>query len=294
MLLKPTEATAMLLSQYVDRYTLERDISLGREKQIRIAVRSLEQYCGRKLRTSELTDTCVSLWLKSRQHGGLSPHTVAGNRRILVALWRAAAESGLAPPLGKVRTIRCPDVSIRAFTHDDLRLLVAEAEKLRGTFRTMEILRRLYWRSYLMASYDSALRRCDMLSLSKRDIFRNPDGSGFLSFVQRKTGRTHHVGFRAETMRAIDECCGTDNRYLIWPQWAGRRQWFRAFKSLCEAAGVSGSSKFVRRAAASYAERDRPGSGRALLGHRTGLLFQQSYEDKRITTPVPVMPPPIG
>ncbi len=283
----------MLLADYIGRYSLERGISTGREQQIRYAVRSLENYCGGPIRLEELDEELVSGWLKERQ-ATLAPDTVAGNRRIILALWRGAAENGLARAPQKVRQIRLGDHAIRAFTHQDLTRLLVAADSLKGTFRNRNIFRRIYWRSYILASYDTALRRCDMLSLSVRDIFRRPDGVGFISLVQLKTKRRHAVCFTRVTMRAIDECMGDDDRYLIWPEWAGRRQWFRAFRHLCEVAGVSGTSKFIRRSAASYAESQRHGAGPALLGHASPVMFARSYDDRSISQPEPVMPPPFA
>jgi hypothetical protein len=55
-----------------------------------------------------------------------------------------------------------------------------------------------------------------------------------------------------------------------------------------------GSLRWLRRSAGSYAEKQLPGSGRRLLGHRAEWVFRDHYHDLSIAPPETVEPPALA
>lgn len=146
-------------------------------------------------------------------------------------------------------------------------------------------------RSLVNGQYDTALRIGDLQSVERSWML--PDGR--LTLVQHKTGRQHRVQFRAETLkdiRRLIECL--PGRRLIWPPFCDRRQFFRFFRSLRLRAGLDCGTKGIRRASASYVEREHPGLGWRHLGHSRPGLDVRHYLDPGIAWPDATMPPPIS
>ena len=141
----------------------------------------------------------------------------------------------MSPVPSQLRTVKVPARVPTAFTVEQMCALLAAADSTE---------RPLWWRSLLLASYDTALRLGDLLSIERPDVW--PDGS--LSIVQSKTGRTHRVKLRAETLKAIDKHLAGRTTGLIWPLWARREALYRAFQKLRQAAGIkSGTLRWIRR-----------------------------------------------
>src|SRR5258707_12451654 len=115
----------MLLSDFVPRYALCRDVSADYVEQLTITVNRLEQVAGRALEVSELTDELVNRWilrLKELQ----APQTARNKRRSLLTIWKAAAEEGLCGPPGRIRPVKMPEPIVEGWS-------VAEAGKLLAT-----------------------------------------------------------------------------------------------------------------------------------------------------------------
>lgn len=285
----------MELSVYVGRYVLEHDLAESSVEQLQLRAKLLTDFAGGKLCLCEIDAELVNRWLVSRQQKGLSPDTVHGDRSKIIALLNAASESGLCPPLGKVRRIKRPRKIPRAFTHDDVAKVLAVVKKLRGNIKLGRkdtgTSRRLYWVAFILAAYDSGLRRSDLLSV-ERNWVRPDDGGGSLCLVQKKTGRVIYRRFRQSTMAAIDALCAGRTTGPIWCGYPTRRVWCQAFKRLCKKAGVDGSAKFLRRSGASYTAREHGrDAAKQFLGHATDYVADASYIDPSIAYPSPVLPP---
>jgi integrase len=199
---------------------------------------------------------------------------------MLVTLWRWAADNDLCDLPQKLRSVRVPENVPTAFTIDDMQRLLWAANYLNNP---------LYWKSLLLAAYDTALRLGDLLSIERQDIW--PDGS--LSIVQRKTGRTHRVQLRPETMEAIESYLNGRKTGTIWPLLTQTRNGFYAvFRRLKRWAKMeNGSMKWLRRASASYVEASHPGMGWRHLGHAAPGLAEKCYLDPKIVRPKPTLPP---
>jgi hypothetical protein len=113
---------------------------------------------------------------------------------------------------------------------------------------------------------------------------------GTLAFVQHKTGFPHRVRLSEDSRAFCSLLSSTRGMLLPWPY---QPDYFsKTFAKLREAAGVQrGSFKWIRRSAGSYAERECPGAGARLLGHRDESVFRRFYNDESISGTPPPMPP---
>jgi integrase len=259
-----------------DAYQRNHDISPTTYGQLRNAAQLLTRFAGGSLNPADLSADLVNAWLVSRKNAGLAAITLKGNRTSIRMLWRLAHELGLAPPVGKVRCIKVPHGIPTAFRLDDLKKLLAAAAKERLRWRYWRIEKRLYWRAFLLAAYDSGLRLSDVLAIRWQSIEWTGSGDGAMPLVQQKTGHLHVVHFYEETMRALAACQKSGiERDVIFPP-LSRARWYQHFKRLCRAAGVKGTSRYLRRSGASYiaAEHGESAASR-FLGHRTPELAQR-------------------
>lgn len=285
----------MRLSEYVSWYALRHDVSAATIQQLKIAALLFERWAsGVTLET--IDDDVVNAWLVFRRDSGLSPRTVRGNRTSILMLWKDAHLHDEAPRgPRRVRLIKCPELLVDGYDRHEMGRLIAVASKLPHRFNKSPMPRRIYWRSLLLAYWDTALRLADLLSLESGWIWRMPDGCGKLVIVQAKTGfQIPHI-LRPATMEAIDECIAAGpKRRRIWGGIITQRHFYPAFKKLARQAGLSGTSKFIRRGSSSECDREKPGSGAKKLGHRTPGLFEKNYRVLRIVGSDVPQPPEIG
>lgn len=273
-------------------YRRNHDIAPNTFGQLVNVAKLISRFNGGTLDTNGLTVEVVNDWLTTRKDDGRSPRTVKGNRTSLLMLWREAHEIGEAPPPGKIRTVKCPDTIPVAFTHEELTRLFAYCKTLRGTFRKLKIPKRLYFLSLFNANYDTALRLGDLFSLERSWIWPG----GYISIVQGKSGHSHRVQLRDETIRLIDDCMSAlPNRRLIWPQFALRKRFYEQVKKIVKGAGIrEGTTKWLRRSSASYIAREFGiDAASEHLGHRTPGLAKQFYIDPNICSPQRPLPPAI-
>ena len=288
---RATRTPETILS-FVATYRRSRDLKTDTIKQLECVARAFERFAG-PIAWREVNDDLANDWLCHLQdEGRLSPVTIYSRRRLFLTLWRAAYDAGLVERLPqRVRRIKQPDIVPVAFLADEIQAMLNVVEEMTGDVRGLRLPRRLWWRSFLLAAYDSGLRLSDLLSIERDWIWRG----GRLSIVQAKTGRSHVVQLAPLTLATIDESMAAcPKRRLIWPLWCGRACWFRHFARLVRQAGLpAGTSRWIRRSSASYVERDQPGRGAAHLGHRSHDLARRHYFDPRIVTREATLPPPL-
>lgn len=272
------------LVSYTDRYLMGRDVSADYAATLRARVAAFCTWCGADLRVGELTCELANEWLGELSAGGMNPRTLSGYRAALLAVWREAYYSGDSqnPPL-RLRKIKKPALVVTAYTHAEIATLLEFAGTLAGKHRDGNQ-RADFWRAAIHAGYSLGARRGDLLDLQRSQIAAD----GTIYFVQHKTGYVAGGRLSAEALQFIARLAG--ERALPWPY--QRTTFSRGFKRLRKAAGVSrGTFRWIRRAAGSYAERDRPGDGARLLGHQGGAVFKAFYEDRRITMVAAPAPP---
>lgn len=281
----------MLLSQFLAQYLLARECCPNYAADLATTVRQLEEFAGKVLYLSDLSDDLVNRWLLSFEDRR-SKRTIRNKRVGLCTLWRAAYNARLIEGRPeRIRVIRLPQTIPVAFMREELLALVAAAESLEGTFSN-GVSKRLWWASFFRAAYDTALRLGDLLSVEIPWLWPG----GYFSLVQHKTGLSHRLQLHPQTVAMINELCGDRKTGLIWPLWARREQYFWWFRRIRQKAGLTqGTTKWIRRASASYVAAEHGiDAASAHLGHRSRGLAEKHYLDPRICAVARPMPPALG
>jgi integrase len=201
--------------------------------------------------------------------------TVRTHRSVLLSLWRHAYDQGLVKqaPRGvmKVKARRAPT---RAWTQEQLRQLLDATAQYSGRRSWSGVDVGLWLRTWILLGYESGSRLGDLYSFRREHL----DGD-VLRWTQSKTGDP----IVRTLSPACVACChamlaaSPDGRILGWV--CSRRQAIRRMREFLDAAGVPGTSKFLRRSGATHIEMESPGKASLHLGHRTPTLAAQAYID---------------
>lgn len=210
------------------------------------------------------------------------PRSVKNLRASLLTVWRwAVDEHGLVEPR-KIRRVPVPRVAPVAWSHAEVRRLLAAARRLPGTRRDGVPLRK-YFAALILAAWDTGLRRSDLFALRRADLKRG----GVVAITQSKTGAPIVRAMRPRTRAAVLALPGVVP--LAWP--GAPKNFYRAWRELRTTARVDGGAmQRLRRSSASEVERVTPGAAAAFLGHATPGLAERCYIDPRIAGPRPVSP----
>lgn len=231
---------------------------------------------------SDLTVKTIDSYLTEALHT-LAPSTVANHRRMLNTLRHDALRNGLVVDecTRRLRRVKCPHPLPRAWSHAEIRQLLAVAADFPGG--TKHCPWKVLLPAYILVAYSSGLRLGDMLAL-RHDSIRGSK----LAIVMAKTGRPHVVMLDDAALQAIKSLPIRGPR--IFGDLVGRCVFIRAFRRLVKRALLHGSSKFLRRSSATYAELAGM-SATGHLGHETAGLAQRHYVDPvllaELKTPVP-------
>lgn len=139
---------------------------------------------------------------------------------------------------------------------------------------------------WLVLGYETGARWGDLWSM--RDV----DFSGTqLRWSARKNGQPVYRTLTPYCMRLVTEMLrmSPDGRVLGWT--CGKRRAMRVMKDLLRECGLSGSSKWLRRSAATHVEQRQRGQATVFLGHRTPGLAERNYIDwSQIPSAIPSPP----
>jgi integrase len=231
-------------------------------------------------------------WLKSRSITTTTQHT---RRRAFVTLWKAAYDSGLCPVFEPCRKIRLVKRSPRAWSIDDVKRLVRVTKEDTREW-AWRVSAGAYWASLFAAAWDTGLRLGDLLSIERDWILTdNNSGCGTLVMIASKTRHEHVCTLNPCTMDLINESfVQQPKRRLVWPLRSDRREFYRDVQKRFKAAGLTGTFRFLRRAAVTYAESQSPGLGTKLAGHRDSRTTRESYLDPLLMPAMRVTLPPIA
>lgn len=191
----------------------------------------------------------------------LAPSTVHRHRRMLGCLLRFAVAENLVDksivrPLRRVKVLPPQPV---AWDHATIRRLVAIGSQLtRGTRHCKYDVLIPAW---ILVAYSTGLRTSDLLRI-RHDAIRGNK----LRIAQQKTAWPHVVVLDDNAMRAIRRLPIRGPR--IFGDLISAEQIVRTMRRLVKRAGVRGSTKFLRRAGATYCEIAGQDAS-AYLGHKT-------------------------
>ena len=255
----------MTLDSLIDQYELEHDVKSSTIENYRVCKNVLEKSLGKAALLSDLTPENINrliVWLKQN---GRQKHTLQSRRRGLLVLARYAKRKRLIKfDFDLVVLVRCPETPKDVWTPEQMRELLDGVSKIPDCrLPETHIKRRLYWRSIILAAWDTALRQSDLRSLKLEDFHSN-----HFTIIQTKTGVGHRGMIRPETLEAIEATFEgpAENRERIWP--AHRRKWFcMDFRKIVEQTSLKGTFKKIRRSSITDVELNAPGSGFIHAGH---------------------------
>ena len=267
------------LGEYVRQsYSLLRDVRPGSLRQLVISADLLERWAGGPVRLDQLNEQTVSAWLRDYS-ATVRPATVRAKKAAILALWRAAADEGLAedPVARRVRRVRVPERVVQAWTKEEVERLLKAAATLPRRHRC-GLRRSAWWDLAIRVAWDTGLRWGDLVALRADAL--GPDGNGVV--VQSKTGRAITVRLSQGTLEALRASLAACPRDLVCP-WPASGETFRAqVHRLVARAGIrAGTWKWIRRGSGTDVELQAEGAGHRHLGN-TPAVFRASYEDPAI------------
>lgn len=267
------------LGEYARRgYSLTRDVKASTLRQYVIVADLVEGWAGGPVRLDELDERSVSEWLRDYS-ATVAPHTVRGKKAMLLALWRAAADDGLAsePSGRRVRRCRVPQLVPTAWTKAEVEQLLAAAARLPRRHRC-GLRRSAWWDLAIRVAWDSGLRWADLVALRVDAIAAD----GTASVTQEKTGRVSTFRLSGTTLEALRATLAACPRELVCP-WPASGETFRdQVTRLVEKAGIrAGTWRWIRRGSGTDVELQLEGAGHRHLGN-TRRVFDQSYGDPTI------------
>jgi integrase len=277
------------LAEYVETYIAEREVSPGYRDLLRRTAARFCKWCGRDIQVANMTCALVNKWLDFLKAGDIKPQTIQGYRRNIRSVWMAAYMDELCdePPF-RLKRIRCPMASPEAYSIAEIKKLVDAAKRLKGFARNGVRWSDLF-PALILAGYSTGLRRGDLFLVMRSQIADD----GRSTIMQHKTGFPVVVCFSPEAMEYIRRIQTDDGRAFPWPYHHNVFQvWWRR---ICKDGGVGrGQFRWLRRSAASYAEKQQPGLGSRMLGHRDPRMVVRHYADPAISAADPVALPAVG
>lgn len=284
--LKPTGPT---FREYIETYIAERELCKDYSTAMRERCHRFIRWCGHEILVSGLTCNQLNNYFTELEESELQPQTIKGHRSAIRAVWQAAFMDELVdePPL-RLKPIRCSLPVPEAYTLEEIRKLVEAAGKIKG-FAPNGVKWSDLWCGLILGAFSTGLRRGDMLRIQRAKIAED----GLIVIRQHKTGFDVCVRFSEESLACIRRIETEDGRAFPWPY--HENNFVPAWRRIRKAAGVNrGEFRWLRRSAASYAEKQQPGLGTRMLGHRDPRLVVRHYADPTISAADPVTLPAIG
>lgn len=276
--------SAVSLSDLLVLYTGSRECSARYCESLRRTVRQADT-AGVKA-VPDLQPGVVNRFLSSLSTSATTRQNV---RRELLTLWRWAFEEGLTevPPL-RVMRIKSKTSPVEAWSLADMRLMLSRAEQDKTRIGGHANLMVCEWLpGWIVISYDTALRFSDVLSLRDGNL-RN----GCIAGTAAKTGKALVRPLSGYAQDWVNRLIGQSPDGSLFTWFLTRRRAILSIRAFLDRQGFRGSSKYLRRAAATYIEMSRPGESWRYLQHSVPTLVQRHYVDASLC-PVPDGPPPI-
>jgi integrase len=220
----------------------------------------------------------------------LSATTRSNIRRELLTLWRFAHEEGLTDVQPcRIRKIRQASTPPTCWTREELQRLMECARQDNGRIsnRLRNLKRCDVLPAWVGVGFETAVRFSDILHL-KRENIRN----GCVVLTARKTGKGLVRQLSPGTIKAVTRLLdrSPDDTVFLWC--LPRRRAVKMWKEFLKEHGFAGSSKWLRRAAATQSELRERGSATQFLQHSQAHLATRHYIDQSQLT-APVGPAPL-
>jgi len=274
---------AMIAVDLLGRYAAGRPLSPGYVGQLGWTLGAFGRVLGHVVKPADFTAENVNGYLVAEFERGLAPATRKNRRRMLLTLWAWLADEGEAPAPPRRRIAPAPrfDPVPHAWTPDEVRRLLAAAAGLPGSLASIPA--RAYWRAFVLVSWDSGLRGCDVRRLRVGDLC----GCQVIRQV-KAAGKPVLIRLRAETLASVRATFPPD-RELLFPLGRSIHSWRRRAARLVARAQLAGGIGRLRSSTGTAAEIAAPGRGHEHLGN-TREVFERHYLDRRLLSPDRPMP----
>lgn len=280
-----TPCSSMRLTAIVAAYLGERDASRHYAASLARTARKATAYGI--VYGSQLSPDNVNLFLRSIE---CSDTTRCNVKRELCTIWRYAAEIGAAPtgPIRvlKLRRHRRPP---RAWSMAELIVLLrtAERDKTIVNLRCRNVLRCHVLPAWIRIGYDSGLRFSDIYGITGDNL-----REGRVTVVAQKTGKPTVRVLSDSTWQVAMQLLRFSPDKSLFSWLLTRRRAFVLWQSFLSEHGLPGTSKWLRRSAATQIERRTPGGATPFLSHSSPTLARDHYIDP-VLMDMPLGPPPL-
>lgn len=276
---KPATGLESVLESYLNTHSVCREHATN----MRLVVRRMKE--SGISQTRHLSSSSVTRFLSSLT--GRSPFTVAGHRRIAMALWRHAVESGVAVGPVACRPVRTTLPPVRAWTLEQTSTLVKSARLATGKFRKSGCPASAFFAAFVLLGYETGVRLGDLHGM------RIASFSTDFASVQLVTNKTGVPLWRTLSPDCASACrnlasLSPDGTMFFWA--LSRRFVKLKFRALCRSCGLEGSAKWLRRTGATHTEAQTPGAAGRFCGHLTASVAPRHYVDWSQVQAAPTAP----
>lgn len=266
------------LAEAMEIYFRYKQVSPKHEKNVRSRMGRFLRWAGGSVSLAELTADTINEYLVHLQKQDLQPATLKGYRASVVTVLRFIKWKPEEWPY--IRAVRVPRKKSDGWQKSEIERLLGVAAQLGGYYLN-GVRKSDFWIASILAGFSTGLRWGDMAQLPVRDI--QPDGR--CRVVQHKTGHVVDVKFSPDALAYIRR----HGKSVVIPSPHSQKWFCEEFQRLVACAEVrTGSFKWLRRSAGSYAEAEKHGAGRLLLGHTNDVTFDKHYRVDEIVSPKPI------
>lgn len=238
----------MQLSAFVDCYCRDKDIACATAIDYHYIVRAFDVWHGAPVDLDELTPGLLSAYLSWMKEHGRAPATIRSRRTKLLLLWRAAYAASYTenkPDPDRVRKVKVPPPNPQGLTREQTAQLVAWCRvNMRRKLRSVPVATGDYLGALYAFLWDSAMRLGDALDMQWEWI------GPTVTWRQSKTS-TWHTARISQTTLELLERIRVPGHSKPWPRSASSRtSLYAMIRRSFRGAGLSGTSKWLRRGAA--------------------------------------------
>lgn len=280
----PLTLRKMSLHDLLDRYMCAVEVSPRYAESLLRTVRKAEANGLKNI--CQLSADAVNKFLSSLPLSNTTRHNI---RRELLTLWRYAFDCNLTDEYpARVRKIRPTYAPVEAWTHGQLQRLLDAAEQDETPVSRKVRLRRCdVLPAWIGLAYDSGMRFGDVHALTAKNL-RN----GSVAVVAHKTGKPLVRALSSTTCKHAATLLGQSPDGTLFKWALPRRRAILLWRKFLDEQGVQGSSKWLRRTAATQVERLEAGAATAFLQHSHPSLAARHYNDATQLRPA-LSPPPL-
>jgi integrase len=259
-LAQATAAPNSLREHFEEVYLPQEMFNCNAESQndTRRTIRKLNEFLGRDVMLSELTDAVAASFFRWLRSQGYPETTVNKFRRTLFSVWRHAAARGLVARDPKVKKLREHREDPDAWSLEEFSRIVDAAGDFQPDRYYGDVPRNHWWVAVLTCGYWTGLRRNSILRIRFDDVDLL---TGWLSVpagnTKTKRGRRCRLG--VDAVEAVERIAVPEREYLFVPH-PSVKTVDKHFDRILRTAGIplatrKGMNKFhkVRRTAASVA-----------------------------------------